>query len=81
MLTDSDDIIEERNAIIDQGRELFIQDGVEMNDALTIIEREIQEDNLPSIQTNTPIGEQSIVQSGLALVQELLTTNSNDNEI
>jgi hypothetical protein len=79
--TDCDDIINEGNTIIGQGRDLFIQDGVEMNDASTIIEREIQEDNVPSIQTNTPIGEQSIVQSGLALVQELFTTNSNDNEI
>jgi hypothetical protein len=48
-----------------------------MNDASTIIEHEIQEDNVPPIQTNTPIGEQSIVQCGLALVQELFTTNSN----
>ncbi len=79
--TDCDDRIDEGNTIIDQGRDLFIQDGVQMNYASTIIEHEVQEDNVPLIQTNTPIGEQSIVQSGLALVQELLTTNSNDNKI
>jgi hypothetical protein len=30
-----------------------MQDGIEMNDASTIIEQEIQEDNVPPIQTNT----------------------------
>jgi hypothetical protein len=50
-----------------------IQDGVEKNDTSTIIEQERQEDNIPLIQMNTPIGKQSIVQSGLAVVQELLT--------
>jgi hypothetical protein len=76
---DCDDRIDEENTIIDQGRDLPIQDGVDMNDASTIIEHEIQEDNVSFIQTNTPmaggsvnIGEQNIVQGGLTFTQELL---------
>ncbi len=72
--TDCDNGIDEGNTIIDQGRDFFIQDGVEMNDASTIIEQEIQEGSIPPIQTITPIVKQTIIQGGLAFVQELLTT-------
>jgi hypothetical protein len=58
-----------------------------MNDASTIIEKEIQEDSVPPIQTNTPmqgassnIGEQSIVQGRWTVMQELLTTDFKNNE-
>jgi hypothetical protein len=103
---DCDDRANKENTIIDQGRDLSIHDGVEMNDATpmeggsvniaeqnivqdgltfmqelltsdemndasTIIEQEIQEYNVPPIQTKTPmevgsvnIGEQTIVQGG-----------------
>jgi hypothetical protein len=77
---DSDDRINEGNITIDEGRDFLIQDGVEMNDASTIIEQEIQEDNIPPIQLNTlmeggsvNIGEQTIVQGGWTVMQELLT--------
>jgi hypothetical protein len=39
--TDCDDRIDEENTVIDQGRDLSIQDGAEMNDASTIIEHEM----------------------------------------
>ena len=84
---DCDDRIDEENNIIDQGRDSSIQDGVEMNDASTIIEHEIQEDNVSPIQKNTPIeggsvniGEQNIVQGRLTFMQELLTSVFNNNE-
>ncbi len=84
--TDCDDRIDEENTI-DQGRDLSIQDGAEMNDASIIIEHEIQEENVSPIQTNTPmqggslnIGEQNIVQGGLILMNKLLTSGFNNNE-
>ncbi len=53
-----------------------------MNDASTIIECEIQEDNFSPIQTNTPmeggsvnIGEQNNLQGGLTFMQDLLTSD------
>jgi hypothetical protein len=58
-----------------------------MNDASTIIEQEIQEDNIPPIQTNTlmeggsvNIGEQTIVQGGWTVMQELLTMVDFNND-
>jgi hypothetical protein len=52
---DCDDRTDEKNTIIHQGKDLSIQDGVEMYDASTIIEREIQENNVFPIQMNTPM--------------------------
>jgi hypothetical protein len=85
--TDSDDRINEGNIAIDQGRDFLIQDGVEMNDVSTIIEQEIQEDNVPPIQTNTlmeggsvNIGEQTILLGGWTVMQELLTTVDLNND-
>jgi uncharacterized protein YabE (DUF348 family) len=58
-----------------------------MNDALTIIEHDIQEDNVPPIQTNTlikdgsvNIGEETIVQGGQTVMQELLTMVDFNND-
>jgi hypothetical protein len=84
---DCDDRIDEENTIIDRGRDSSIQDGVEMNDVSTIIERVIQQVNVSPIQTNTPteggsvnIGEQNTVQGRLTFMQELLTSVFNNNE-
>jgi hypothetical protein len=65
---DSDDRIDEENTIIDQGKDLSIQAGVEMNNAT------------PMEGGSVNIGEQNIVQDGLTSMQELLTSDFNNNE-
>jgi hypothetical protein len=58
---DCDDRIDEESTIIDQGKDLSFQGGVEMNDAT------------PMEGGSVVIGEQNIVQDGLAFIQDLLT--------
>jgi hypothetical protein len=68
---DYDDRIDEKNTIIDQGKDLFIQGGVEMNDAT------------PMEGGSVNIGEQNIVQDGLTFIQDLLTMvdfNNDENQ-
>jgi hypothetical protein len=65
---DCDDRIDKENTIIDQGRDLSIQDGVKMNDATKTEGGSVN------------IGEQNIVQDGLTFMQELLTSDFNNIE-
>ncbi len=65
---DCDDRIDEENTIIDQRRDLSIQDGVEMNDAT------------PMEGGSVNIGELNIVQDELTFMQDLLTSDFNNNE-
>ncbi len=78
--TDSDDRIDVENIANDDGRYLMIQDGLEMDDASTIIGQEYQVDNVTRKQTNTVmddssknVGEQTIIQGGLKDMEQLLT--------
>ncbi len=73
---DSDDRIYEGNTIISQGRDFFMQDGVERNDASTIIEQEIQEDNVPPIQTNNQMEGASVTIGEQTIVMPLIQCNS-----
>jgi hypothetical protein len=65
---DCDDRIDEENTIIDQGKDLTIQGGVELNDA-TLMEGDL-----------VIIGEQNIVQDGLTFMQDLLTAVDFNND-
>jgi hypothetical protein len=68
MLVVIDDRIDEENTIIDQGKDVSIQSGVEMNDAT------------PIEGGSVIIGEQNIVQDGLTFIQELLTMVDFNND-
>ncbi len=68
VIKDCDDRIDEENTIIDWGKDLSIQGGVEMNDAT------------PMEGGSVIIGEQNIVQDGLTFIQELLTTVDFNND-
>ena len=79
--TDSDVIIDVDNIANDEGRDLMIHDGFEMNDASTIIGQELQVDNVTHKQTNTVnegssknIGEQMTIEGSLKDSGELFTT-------
>jgi hypothetical protein len=65
---DCDDRIDGENTIIDQGKDLSIQGGVEMNDAT------------PMEGGSVIIGEQNIVQDGLTFIQDLLTMVDFNND-
>jgi hypothetical protein len=65
---DCDGRFDGENTIIDQGKDLSIQGGVEMNDA-TLMEGSL-----------VIIGEQNIEQDGVTLIQELLTTVDFNND-
>jgi hypothetical protein len=67
--TDCDDRIDEENTIIDQGRDLSIQDNVSPIQMNTTIEG-----------GSVNIGEQNIVEGGLTFMQEQLTSDFNNNE-
>jgi hypothetical protein len=58
---DCDDRIDKETTIIDLGKDLSIQGGVEMNDAT------------PMEGSSVIIGEQNIVQDGVTFIQDLLT--------
>jgi hypothetical protein len=58
---DCDDKIDKQNTIIDQGKDFFIQGGVEMDDAT------------PMEGGSVIIGEQNILQDGSTFIQDLLT--------
>jgi hypothetical protein len=68
---DCDDRIDEEDTIIDQGKDLSIQGGVEMIDAT------------PMEGGAVVIGEQNIVRDGKTFIKDLLTTvdlNNNENQ-
>jgi hypothetical protein len=65
---DCDDRIDGENTIIDQGKDLFVQGGVEMNDAT------------PMDDSSVIIVEQNIVQDGVTFITDLLTTVDFNND-
>ncbi len=78
--TDSDVIIDVDNIANDEGRDLMIHDGFEMNDASTIIRQELQVDNVTHKQMITVmegisknIGEQMPIEGGSKDSEELFT--------